>query len=161
METALSHGFCFCKALKFLVVRGAIIVNVHCNKACAIKKQIRGTQTAALSIALHCWIRSWRTGIHTKSTSYLTYVLVLVSQTCRTWMGIAFWLEVHIRYMGLTSLSMLNLNIYVPRGSIPGKGKIFPLLYNFQTVSGAHPASYRMGTWGKEAVAWSWPLTTI
>jgi hypothetical protein len=31
------------------------------------------------------------------------------------------------------------------RGSISGKGKIFFLLHNVQTCSGAHPAFYSMG----------------
>jgi hypothetical protein len=32
------------------------------------------------------------------------------------------------------------------RGSLPGKVRGFPLLHNLQTVSGAHLASYPMGT---------------
>jgi hypothetical protein len=34
------------------------------------------------------------------------------------------------------------------RGSIPGRGKRFSLLHSVQTGSGAHPASYPMGTAG-------------
>jgi hypothetical protein len=34
------------------------------------------------------------------------------------------------------------------RGSIPGRGKRFSLLWSVQTGSGAHPASYLMGSWG-------------
>jgi hypothetical protein len=42
----------------------------------------------------------------------------------------------------------------------------FSLRHRVQTSSGAHPASYPMGTrgcfpGGKEAEAWSWPLTSI
>jgi hypothetical protein len=42
----------------------------------------------------------------------------------------------------------------------------FSLRYRVQTGSGAHPASYPMGTrgsfrGGKAAGAWSWPLTFI
>jgi hypothetical protein len=41
----------------------------------------------------------------------------------------------------------------------------FSLYHHVQNSSGAHPASYPMGTresflWGKAATAWSWPLTT-
>jgi hypothetical protein len=35
------------------------------------------------------------------------------------------------------------------RGSISGRGKRFSLLHCVQTGSGAYPASYPMGTWGK------------
>jgi len=40
------------------------------------------------------------------------------------------------------------------------------IYHRVQNVSGAHPASYRMGTrcsfpGGKAAGAWSWPLTFI
>jgi hypothetical protein len=34
------------------------------------------------------------------------------------------------------------------RSSSPGRGQEFPLLYVVQTGSGAHPASYPMGTEG-------------
>jgi hypothetical protein len=37
--------------------------------------------------------------------------------------------------------------------------KEFALLHSVRTGSGAHRASYRMGTGGKAAGAWSWPLT--
>jgi hypothetical protein len=44
-------------------------------------------------------------------------------------------------------------------------GSEFSLLHIAQTSSGAHPASYPMGTWGsfsggKAAGVWSWPLTS-
>jgi hypothetical protein len=39
-------------------------------------------------------------------------------------------------------------------------GQEFSLLHIIQTESGAHPASYLMGTGGKAAEAWSWPLTS-
>jgi hypothetical protein len=49
------------------------------------------------------------------------------------------------------------------RGSIPGN---FSLNHRVQNGSGAHPASYQMGTrgsypGGKAAGAWSWPITSI
>jgi len=39
-------------------------------------------------------------------------------------------------------------------------------LHRVQNGSGAHPASYPLGTgmsfpWGKAAGAWSWPLTSV
>jgi hypothetical protein len=37
----------------------------------------------------------------------------------------------------------------------------FSLLYRVQTGSEAQPASYPIGTGGKTAVAWSWPLTSF
>jgi len=37
----------------------------------------------------------------------------------------------------------------------------FFLHHRVQTVSGAHPASYPMGTGGEAAGAWSWLLTSI
>jgi hypothetical protein len=48
----------------------------------------------------------------------------------------------------------------------PAGAKYFYLLHNVQTGSGAHSASYPMGTRGcflsgKAAGAWSWPLTAI
>jgi hypothetical protein len=51
-------------------------------------------------------------------------------------------------------------------GLIPSRGKRFSLLHSIQTSSGAHPASYPVGTRGsfssrKVAGAWSWPLTSI
>jgi hypothetical protein len=49
------------------------------------------------------------------------------------------------------------------RGSIPGRGNdgILSLLHHVQTGSGAHIASYPMGTGSKEVGAWNWPLTSI
>jgi hypothetical protein len=49
------------------------------------------------------------------------------------------------------------------RGSIHGRGSDFSLPHRVQTGSGAHPASYPMGTWdsfpgGKVAGAWNWPF---
>jgi hypothetical protein len=44
------------------------------------------------------------------------------------------------------------------RGSIPGQGKIFSLLRSVQTDSGAHSASYLMGTEGSFPRG---PLTSI
>jgi hypothetical protein len=51
-------------------------------------------------------------------------------------------------------------------GSIPGRGWEFSPRHHVQSGSGAHLASYPMGTRGsfprgKAAVAWSWPLTSI
>jgi hypothetical protein len=48
----------------------------------------------------------------------------------------------------------------------PAGARDISLLHSFQTGSGAHPASYPMGTGscfsgGKAAGAWSWPLTSI
>jgi hypothetical protein len=40
------------------------------------------------------------------------------------------------------------------------QGKNFSLLHIVQTGSGVHPTSYKMGTGGKAAGAWSWPLTS-
>jgi hypothetical protein len=40
------------------------------------------------------------------------------------------------------------------------KGQEFSLLQVAQTGSGVHPTSYPMGTGGKAAGAWSWPLTS-
>jgi hypothetical protein len=39
-------------------------------------------------------------------------------------------------------------------------GQEFSLLHDVQTGSGVHPTSYRMGTGGKAAGAWGWPLTS-
>jgi hypothetical protein len=36
----------------------------------------------------------------------------------------------------------------------------FSLLQVFQTSSEAHPTSYPMGTGGKAAGVWSWPVTS-
>jgi len=36
-----------------------------------------------------------------------------------------------------------------------------PTYYSVQTGSEAHPASYPIGTGGRAAGAWSWPLNTI
>jgi hypothetical protein len=47
------------------------------------------------------------------------------------------------------------------RGSIPGGGGNFSLLHRVHTDSEAHPASYQMGTGGKEAEAWSQLLTSF
>jgi hypothetical protein len=52
------------------------------------------------------------------------------------------------------------------RVRFPAGAGNFSLHHRDQTGSGAHPASYPMGTggffpWGKAAGAWSWPLTTI
>jgi hypothetical protein len=48
-----------------------------------------------------------------------------------------------------------------PRGrtSRPSSVKNVSLLHIVQTSSGTHPASYPMGTGGKVASVWSWPLT--
>jgi hypothetical protein len=50
------------------------------------------------------------------------------------------------------------------RASIPGRGSGLSLLQSFQIDTGAHPASYWMGTGGSfpgsnAAGSWSWPLT--
>jgi hypothetical protein len=45
-----------------------------------------------------------------------------------------------------------------PRSRSSGKVKDFSLLHFVQTHSGVHPTSYPMGTRGKVAAAWSWPL---
>jgi len=47
----------------------------------------------------------------------------------------------------------------------PGCAGNVPLRHHVDTGSGAHPASYTMGTGGslargKAAEAWSWPLTS-
>jgi hypothetical protein len=52
------------------------------------------------------------------------------------------------------------------RVRIPAKAGNFSLHHRVQTGSGAHPASYPMGTrgsfpGGKAAGAWIWPLTSI
>jgi len=52
------------------------------------------------------------------------------------------------------------------RGSIRGKEWDSPLHHRIQTDSGAHPASYPMGTEGsfagdKAAGVWSWSVTYI
>jgi hypothetical protein len=52
------------------------------------------------------------------------------------------------------------------RGSILVRGKRFSLIHSIQTSSGAHPASYPMGTGvsfpaGKAGGPWGWPLTSI
>jgi hypothetical protein len=55
------------------------------------------------------------------------------------------------------------------RGSrvrLPARAGNFSLHHRVQNGSGAHPASYPMGTsdsfpGGKAARAWSWPLTSI
>jgi hypothetical protein len=51
--------------------------------------------------------------------------------------------------------------------SVPGRGndRTFSFYHYVQTGSGAHPATYPMGTrnsypMGKAAKAWSWPLTS-
>jgi len=44
--------------------------------------------------------------------------------------------------------------------SLQGLG-FFSVRHRVQTGSGAHPTSYPMGNGGKEAGAWSWPLTSI
>jgi hypothetical protein len=68
----------------------------------------------------------------------------------------------HFRYMIAQSIQWRATGwtawVRFPTGS-----KDFSLLHRVQTGSGAHPASYVMGTGGsfpddKEAVAWSWPL---
>jgi hypothetical protein len=43
--------------------------------------------------------------------------------------------------------------------SSPGSQEFY-LLHIVQTGSGAHPASYPIGTRSKEAGAWIWPLTS-
>jgi hypothetical protein len=48
----------------------------------------------------------------------------------------------------------------------PARAGSFSLRHRIQTGSGAHPASYPVGTGGsfpgdKAAGAWSWPLTSI
>jgi hypothetical protein len=47
----------------------------------------------------------------------------------------------------------------VTRYGLDGWG--FSLIHSVQTGSGAHPAAYAMGTGGKAAKAWSWPLTSL
>jgi len=49
------------------------------------------------------------------------------------------------------------------RGSVPGRDNngIFSLLCRVQTSSVAHPVSYPVGTGGKAARTWSWPLTSV
>jgi hypothetical protein len=44
--------------------------------------------------------------------------------------------------------------------SSPGRVKKISLLHIVQTGSGGHPTSYKMGTGGKAAGTWSWPLTS-
>jgi hypothetical protein len=43
----------------------------------------------------------------------------------------------------------------------PARAKYFSPFHIVQTGSGAHPASYPVGTRGKEAEAWRWPFTSI
>jgi hypothetical protein len=43
----------------------------------------------------------------------------------------------------------------------PAEAGNFSLHRRVQSGSGAHPASYPMGTWCKAAAAWRWPLTSI
>jgi hypothetical protein len=43
----------------------------------------------------------------------------------------------------------------------PAVGENFPLRHRVQTGSGAHPASYSMGTRGSFPGAWSWPFTSM
>jgi hypothetical protein len=52
------------------------------------------------------------------------------------------------------------------RVRFPAGAENFPLHHRVQNGSGAHPASYSMGTrgcspGGKAALAWSWPLTSV
>jgi hypothetical protein len=57
--------------------------------------------------------------------------------------------------------SSVSIVTRLRNGPIPGRGngEILSPCHRFQTDSGAHPASYQMGTRGKAARAWSWPLT--
>jgi hypothetical protein len=43
------------------------------------------------------------------------------------------------------------------RGYIPGRGKNISFRNRVQTDSGAHAASYSMGSGSKPTEAWSWP----
>ena len=53
-------------------------------------------------------------------------------------------------YISLSCIAGKMTMCWVVQGLIPGKDMVFSLLQNFQTGSGAHPASYSMATSGNE-----------
>jgi hypothetical protein len=69
--------------------------------------------------------------------------------------------------VSIISRMMLSRDSYglEGRGSIPGRGKIFFCTQCSRLIRG-HPSFLPVGTghtfpWGKAAVAWNWPLTSI
>jgi hypothetical protein len=61
----------------------------------------------------------------------------------------------------LSSLAVHDVTLYTVRVRLPAEAGILSLRHRVETGSGAHPASYSMGTRGKAVGAWSWPLTSI
>jgi hypothetical protein len=59
-----------------------------------------------------------------------------------------------------------RIHFIVPRVRLPAGAGNFSLHHRVQNSSGAHPASYPVGTrdsfpGGEAAEAWNWPLTSI
>jgi hypothetical protein len=81
------------------------------------------------------------------------YYIPTCSKYADTTTPVIYWLTYKFRTLSVPISSDSSVNIATAygldrRGLIPSRGKRFSLLHSVQTGSGAHPASYPMGTAG-------------